>query len=80
MDKATQTFRPEREDADYKGRYTVIGLGLPEEYWSDRAGELYETKGIQIGKDGAIILDGDQVYDLTENTMETADYFHGMHP
>ena len=39
---------------------------------------------IQIGADGSIILDGDDVYilwiDQLERRLDQVDYFHGIHP
>ena len=37
---------------------------LPLEYYGDTIFELYESRGIQIGNDSSIILDGDIAFDL----------------
>ena len=71
---STNTFE-QRIEAEKE--YTIDRI--PEEYRNGKSQELYE-RGIQIGKDGSIIQEGDQVYDLEERSTTTVNRFRGMHP
>ena len=48
---------------------------LPLEYYGDTIFELYDSRGIQIGNDSSIILDGDIAFDLDSRKPIAIDYF-----
>ena len=82
-DKAAQAVRRHGSTNTYEQKieaekeYTIDRI--PDEYRDGRSQELYE-RGIQIGKDGSIIQEGDQAYDLEEKAITTVHHFRGMHP
>ena len=48
---------------------------LPLEYYDERIFDLYDSRGIQIGNDSSIILDGDIAFDLETRKPIAIDYF-----